>query len=199
MTGTTATINGEVNLQFDGETLFQQTPGITIASTPIGAITSTINGSSFTSVNRYPGNIFFTGEVMYARNISQNALSRGQVCYWSYNGANFGFTETNVGIVQSTFMLGVVLQDIAPGGAGHFLLKGFVSIPQNLTSFGGAGDGEPIYLLRGTPGGVATSANWAGSPGNDYYRCVGYIVSLIGSTSGSYHVIRFDPSTDYIL
>jgi len=202
MTGTASTLDGEPNLQFDGETLYQQAPGITIANVPLGGITSNINSVNLTDVGRYPGLPRFTGEVIYGENIGGAAITRGEICYWSYNGANFGFKATDINIIQSTFMLGLALEDIPGGSEGHFLLKGFVSVPANLLDLGSGGgsDGEPLYLQTTPNGSMSNAARWAGTAGTHYYRSIGYLVGQLVSISGAtYHTIRFDPSTDYIL
>ena len=168
----------------------------------MGGITSNISSVILTNVNRYPTLPRFTGEVIYAENIGGPTITRGEVCYWSYNGASFGFKATDINIIQSTFMLGVALEDIPGGSNGQFLLKGFVSLPASVVDLGGGGgtDGEPLYLTLTPNGGVSNANRWGGTSGTHYYRCIGYLVGQIVSISGaSYHVIRFDPSTDYIL
>jgi len=201
MTGTASTLDGEPNLQFDGETLYQQPPGVTIANLPFGGITSNISSVILTNVNRYPTLPRFTGEVIYGENIGSPAITRGEVCYWSYNGTSFGFKATDISVIQSTFMLGLALEDITGGSFGQFLLKGFVSIPANFIDLGGGGsDGEPLYLTNTPSGYLSNATRWGGTPGTHYYRCIGYLVGQVGSISGSSNqVIRFDPSTDYIL
>jgi hypothetical protein len=203
MTGTASNLDGEPNLQFDGETLYQQPPGVTIANLPFGGITSNISSVILTSVNKYPTLERFTGEVIYGENIGGPTITRGEVCYWSYDAANgFGFRATDISVIQSTFMLGLALEDVAGGGFGQFLLKGFVSIPANFIDLGSGGsDGEPLYLTNTPPGYLSSAGRWGGTPGAHYYRCIGYLVAQIGSVGGSAanHVIRFDPSTDYIL
>jgi hypothetical protein len=201
MTGTASNLDGESDLRFDGETLYQQVPAGTIATTPLGGITSNINSTLFTASSKYPGVPRFTGEVIYAENIGGPTITRGEVCYWSYNATSFGFKATDINIIQSTFMLGVALEDVNGGAFGDFLLKGFVSLPASVVDLGGGGgtDGEPLYLTL-TVGAVSNANRWGGTPGNHYYRCIGYLVTQLVSISGStYHVIRFDPSTDYIL
>jgi hypothetical protein len=40
---------------------------------------------------------------------------------------------------------------------------------------------------------------WSGTAGVDVWRTVGYLVAYTGNTGGTKQVIRFDPSTDYII
>ena len=212
MTGTASTLDGEIGLQFDKETFFQQSPTLTLANTQKGGFVSNINGSLFTTTSRYPSNFFYTGETIYAKNvdINNNTFSVGQVVAWWFNtglpGYGFTLTDSVGGNVYNTAMLAVCLQDIGFGNSGHFLLKGFVSIPTPLTDLQDAGpgrgiDGTPLYLYPTGNGMICDPGGWAitGAPGVDYYRSVGYLVTQTLRTSGAYHVIRFDPSTDYII
>ena len=214
MTGTSATINGEVNLQFDGETLSQNLSSL--PSTPLGGFVSNISGALFTASNRYPGVLAYSGETITARALGPNVTSnggvaRGQLCYWtSENGYAFDIVSgSGLGVgggavpEGNTHMLAICLQDLDVGGMGEFLLKGFVSVPDTQSSgfltLGSSVDGAPLYMDRGNWGYYCDRSGWSGSPGNDIFRCIGYLVSKPSLTTGYFYVIRFDPSTDYIL
>jgi predicted RecA/RadA family phage recombinase len=93
-------------------------------------------------------------------------------------------------------MLAIALEDIYEGQTGTFLLKGFVTTPY--VDLGGARDGEPLYIQRGS-GEMTNASAWTGTGGTDIWRCIGYLVSNPATNGTNVTVIRFDPSTDYII
>jgi hypothetical protein len=93
--------------------------------------------------------------------------------------------------------LAIALEDINAGAAGTFLLKGFVSTDYvDLATTPVAG--EQLFIQRAA-GRMTDNASWGGVSGTDLYRCIGYLMTDPTGSSGNIDVIRFDPSTDYIL
>jgi hypothetical protein len=156
----------------------------------------------------YPVDPQYTGETIYALAAGPNmggAIARGQLCYWRYDvGTNqYSFDEVDgSGVGSNAHMLAIALQDIAAGSNGSFLLKGFISVAD--IGSGGHLDvaspvvGEPLYMDRGTNGRYCNAAAWTGTPGTDIYRSIGYLVTDT-AYGGNYYVMRFDPSSDYIV
>jgi hypothetical protein len=208
-TGTTPELTGETKLGFDSgrSTLYQNEANLPANST--GGFVSNIETTGMLIDSIYPADPSYTGETIKALakgpNLGAGAIVRGQLCYWLYSAGQFSFDVVNGGGVGgNAHMLAIALQDISSGSEGTFLLKGFVSVFN--TSNSGYLDlvapitnGEPLYIDRATSGYYCNAAGWSGTPGTDLYRCIGYLLTTTAETGGSYHVIRFDPSTDYIV
>jgi hypothetical protein len=207
-TGTTPELNGEARLGFDDarSTLYQN-PG-NLPSSQIGGFVSNIETTGTLIDSIYPTDPSYTGETIKALakgpNLAGGNINRGQLCYWQYSAGLFSFDVVNGGGVGgNAHMLAIALEDVANGSEGTFLLKGFVSV-FNTSSGGyldlsGAVIGEPLYIDRATNGYYCNAAAWSGSSGTDLYRCIGYLLTTTAITGGAFHVIRFDPSTDYIV
>jgi hypothetical protein len=212
MTATASTLDGEVKLQFtssssDGGTLTQNKPSLS-AGDLYGFVSNVDSG---VLINDYKSNFSYTGETIIAKNMSGGGITAGQLCTWFYDAGSstYGFTlADSLGSPRpknNTGVLAICLGDtsgqtVADGGTGVFLLKGFVSSSYILIN--GATDGEPLYIQSSTAPGAAgdmtIAANWSGSIGNDVWRCVGYLFSVLSTNGGASNIVRFDPSTDYI-
>jgi hypothetical protein len=211
MTGTTATLNGETDLRFDGITLTQNQGVGALPATPLGGIVSNIDAGLLYSTVKYANvaTLNYTGETIEARATgpvlsgSGGLIRRGQLCCWNFSGGNFGFDLTDgLATGNNTFMLAIALEDITSGSVGTFLLKGFVStLYLNLSGSPRAGCQlfMQAYTNPGTEGTMTEAATWNGTGGTDLFRCIGYLVADTGSSGGGINVIRFDPSTDYIV
>ena len=46
---------------------------------------------------------------------------------------------------------------------------------------------------------MTITANWTGTSGTDVWRCVGYYFASTTVNGTSLEIVRFDPSTDYIV
>jgi len=213
MTGTASTLDGEAKLQFtssssNGSTLTQNK-----------AILATGNLYGFVSnvaapdiLNDYKSSFSYTGETISSKNVSPSGIAAGQLCVWVYDASfsGYGFKlADSVGPAVpavNTGMLAICLgntssQTVSSGGSGSWLLKGFVSSNKILVN--GATDGEPLYMQAnvgaGAAGDMTTAGNWTGAPGADVYRCVGYYFATTTVNGTSLEIVRFDPSTDYIV
>ena len=213
MSGTASTLDGEQDLQFDGTTLTQNNSTFTLPNTPLGGFVSNLNSYNLYDVNQYPKNFNYTGETIQAIAFGQNvgsigAIQPGQLCAWNYDLTNniWGFDIViGGGGGLNTYMLAIALEQIPNSQTGTFLLKGFVSTT-HLDISGSVRSGSPLYIqYDSTPGPSANSgrmtdpASSASTTGH-IWRCVGYIITNTGlyNPPSDYHVIRFDPSTDYI-
>jgi hypothetical protein len=214
MTGNPATLNGETDLRFDGITLTQNQGAGSLPPNPLMGIVSNIDGPTLYSTAKYANAnaLNYTGETIVAEvrgpitdpgNGGGNLIRRGQLCCWNKWGGSHGFDLTDGGAGGSnTFMLAIALEDITYGQQGTFLLKGFVST--SFLDMGGAPrPGCQLFMQKssgaGFEGRMADVGSWAGTGGTDVFRCIGYLVSDTASSGGGIDVIRFDPSTDYII
>jgi hypothetical protein len=205
MTGTASTIDGEADLQFESRdsTLAQNLTQL--ASSPYGGFVSNIDYRKLiVSGTDYPSNDYYTGETIQAivagPNVTANGgtVAQGQLCYWQFTGGVWSFDLVDGGPSRvNTYMLGIALSSAASGAIITFLLKGFVSTTYVSTSAGV--EGSPLYVQRANFGFMCEAGAWSGTPGVDIWRSVGYLVSYTANTGGTKQVIRFDPSTDYII
>ena len=213
MTGTASTLDGESKLQFtssssNGSTLTQNKEFL--ASGNLYGFVSNVSGSDI--LNDYKTNFSYTGETIVARNVNPSGIAAGQLCVWCYDtgSTTYGFKladSTGPALPGvNTGMLAICLgttssQTVSSGGSGTFLLKGFVS--SNKINVNGATEGEPLYMQANNGGGAAgdmtITANWTGTSGTDVWRCVGYYFASTTVNGTSLEIVRFDPSTDYIV
>jgi hypothetical protein len=215
--GLTVYING--GTVYGGKYFMLTTPGpITLGTTSLKfTIHSGILSNNATAFFQDFGADFnYTGEVIYARvvpgslgfNIDGNAgvINRGQLCYWVFDGnTRSWFFDVANGMgapaYQNINMLAICLgtatgNSISANDYGYFLLKGFVSTSFLMLS--AADDGSPLYIQAGggaNLGKMCDPGGWVGALNQDVWRCVGYLFAYNPTV---YHVIRFDPSTDYI-
>jgi hypothetical protein len=203
MTGTASTLDGESNLRFDGTTLTQNSGSL--PATSLGGFTSNQDSADLVAPGRYAGGFYYSGETIRARACGANVagvglVQKGQLCYWNFDSANFGFDLVDgSSAITNTYMLAIALEDITYNAYGMFLLKGFVSSNYvDITT--GTKEGAPLYIQRFNFGQMTDDSSWTGSIGVDVWRTIGYLVTNPINVSGAtFKVIRFDPSTDYTI